>query len=77
MALPIEGKSVFLGRRVAVLTDGSRDDRGPEHSIFVGDLGPEVNEFVLVSISQPFPFLQIRQDHDRSHKWDVTRLRVC
>ena len=30
----------------------SRDDRGPEHSIFVGDLGPEVNEFVLVSLFQ-------------------------
>jgi RNA recognition motif-containing protein len=30
----------------------SRDERGPEHSIFVGDLGPEVNEFVLVSLFQ-------------------------
>ena len=30
----------------------SRDDRGPEYSIFVGDLGPEVNEFVLVSLFQ-------------------------
>ncbi|OIW34350.1 RNA-binding domain-containing protein [Coniochaeta ligniaria NRRL 30616] len=29
-----------------------RDDRGPEFSIFVGDLGPEVNEFVLVSLFQ-------------------------
>ncbi|KAF3160353.1 hypothetical protein TWF788_003185 [Orbilia oligospora] len=29
-----------------------RDDRGPEYSIFVGDLGPEVNEFVLVSLFQ-------------------------
>src|SRR4051812_16987856 len=28
------------------------DDRGPEFSIFVGDLGPEVNEFVLVSLFQ-------------------------
>jgi RNA recognition motif-containing protein len=28
------------------------DDRGPEYSIFVGDLGPEVNEFVLVSLFQ-------------------------
>lgn len=28
------------------------NDRGPEHSIFVGDLGPEVNEFVLVSLFQ-------------------------
>ena len=34
------------------LTCGSRDDRGPEFSIFVGDLGPEVNEFVLVSLFQ-------------------------
>ncbi|KAH8657589.1 hypothetical protein BGZ60DRAFT_134403 [Tricladium varicosporioides] len=30
----------------------SRDDRGPEFSIFVGDLGPEVNEYVLVSLFQ-------------------------
>ncbi|KAK7734793.1 hypothetical protein SLS63_004213 [Diaporthe eres] len=29
-----------------------RDERGPEFSIFVGDLGPEVNEFVLVSLFQ-------------------------
>ncbi|PSR81283.1 hypothetical protein BD289DRAFT_372831 [Coniella lustricola] len=29
-----------------------RDDRGPEYSIFVGDLGPEVTEFVLVSLFQ-------------------------
>lgn len=28
------------------------DDRSPEFSIFVGDLGPEVNEFVLVSLFQ-------------------------
>ena len=28
------------------------DDRGPEYSIFVGDLGPEVTEFVLVSLFQ-------------------------
>src|SRR2546423_2415133 len=34
------------------LTIPSRDDRGPEYSIFVGDLGPEVNEFVLVSLFQ-------------------------
>ncbi|TGZ83553.1 RNA-binding domain-containing protein [Ascodesmis nigricans] len=33
------------------LTD-RRDDRGPEYSIFVGDLGPEVNEYVLVSLFQ-------------------------
>lgn len=30
----------------------NRDDRGPEYSIFVGDLGPEVNEYVLVSLFQ-------------------------
>ncbi|OLL24868.1 putative RNA-binding protein [Neolecta irregularis DAH-3] len=29
-----------------------RDDRGPEFSIFVGDLGPETNEFVLLNIFQ-------------------------
>ncbi|RDW63925.1 RNA-binding-containing protein [Coleophoma crateriformis] len=29
-----------------------RDERGPEFSIFVGDLGPEVNEYVLVSLFQ-------------------------
>ncbi|KAL1848808.1 hypothetical protein Plec18167_004407 [Paecilomyces lecythidis] len=34
------------------LADRSRDDRGPEYSIFVGDLGPEVNEYVLVSLFQ-------------------------
>lgn len=28
------------------------DDRGPEYSIFVGDLGPEVNEYVLVALFQ-------------------------
>ena len=35
-----------------ILKFQSRDDRGPEFSIFVGDLGPEVNEFVLVSLFQ-------------------------
>ena len=25
-----------------------RDDHGPEFSIFVGDLGPEVNEWMLL-----------------------------
>jgi len=34
------------------LTDQRRDERGPEFSIFVGDLGPEVNEFVLVQLFQ-------------------------
>ncbi|CAG8529692.1 16904_t:CDS:2 [Funneliformis mosseae] len=33
------------------LTD-RKDDRGPEFSIFVGDLGPEVNEWMLVSVFQ-------------------------
>ncbi|KAF2857127.1 RNA-binding domain-containing protein [Piedraia hortae CBS 480.64] len=32
------------------LNDRTRDDRGPEHSIFVGDLGPEVTEYVLNSV---------------------------
>ena len=36
----------------SLLIFSSRDDRGPEYSIFVGDLGPEVNEFVLVSLFQ-------------------------
>lgn len=35
-----------------MLNGRSRDERGPEHSIFVGDLGPEVNEYVLVSLFQ-------------------------
>ena len=30
----------------------SRDDRGPEYSIFIGDLGPEANDFVFVSLFQ-------------------------
>lgn len=34
------------------LADRNQNDRGPEHSIFVGDLGPEVNEYVLVSLFQ-------------------------
>ncbi|EAS29010.3 mRNA binding post-transcriptional regulator [Coccidioides immitis RS] len=34
------------------LSDRSREDRTPEYSIFVGDLGPEVNEYVLVSLFQ-------------------------
>jgi len=29
-----------------------RDERGPEYSIFVGDLGPEVNEIALLNIFQ-------------------------
>jgi RNA recognition motif-containing protein len=33
-------------------TSYSRDERGPEFSIFVGDLGPEVTEFVLVQLFQ-------------------------
>jgi RNA recognition motif-containing protein len=35
-----------------IANNRSSDDRGPEYSIFVGDLGPEVNEFVLVSLFQ-------------------------
>lgn len=34
------------------LSDRNRDERGPEFSIFVGDLGPEVNEYVLHSVFQ-------------------------
>jgi len=34
------------------LADRSRDERGPEYSIFVGDLGPEVTEHVLVQLFQ-------------------------
>jgi RNA recognition motif-containing protein len=34
------------------LTIDSRDDRGPEFSIFVGNLESEVNEYVLVSLFQ-------------------------
>ncbi|TPX70911.1 hypothetical protein SpCBS45565_g01390 [Spizellomyces sp. 'palustris'] len=31
---------------------GGSDDRGPEYSIFVGDLGPEVTDFMLLSTFQ-------------------------
>ncbi|KXL46091.1 MAG: hypothetical protein FE78DRAFT_146865, partial [Acidomyces sp. 'richmondensis'] len=31
---------------------GDGADRGPEYSVFVGDLGPEVNEYVLMSLFQ-------------------------
>lgn len=48
----IEGMSVDSEQHLFVLIGCSRDDRGPEHSIFVGDLGPEVNEFVLVALFQ-------------------------
>jgi len=34
------------------LGDRPRDDRGPEFSIFVGDIGPEVTEWMLVSLFQ-------------------------
>jgi RNA recognition motif-containing protein len=40
------------GGGLADRSENSRDDRGPEYSIFVGDLGPEVTEFVLVSLFQ-------------------------
>jgi RNA recognition motif-containing protein len=58
-ALSLNGQPVPNSTRVFKLNWASggglvdrRDDRGPEYSIFVGDLGPEVNEFVLVSLFQ-------------------------
>ncbi|KAK4672764.1 hypothetical protein QC763_105920 [Podospora pseudopauciseta] len=58
-ALALNGTPVPNSQRVFKLNWASggglvdrRDDRGPEYSIFVGDLGPEVNEFVLVSLFQ-------------------------
>ncbi|KAM7200224.1 hypothetical protein V8F20_005442 [Naviculisporaceae sp. PSN 640] len=58
-ALNLNGTAVPNSSRVFKLNWASggglidrRDDRGPEYSIFVGDLGPEVNEFVLVSLFQ-------------------------
>jgi RNA recognition motif-containing protein len=58
-ALTLNGTPVPGSTRVFKLNWASggglvdrRDDRGPEYSIFVGDLGPEVNEFVLVSLFQ-------------------------
>ncbi|KAL2154559.1 hypothetical protein VTH82DRAFT_3235 [Thermothelomyces myriococcoides] len=58
-ALTLNGTPVPNSTRVFKLNWASggglvdrRDDRGPEYSIFVGDLGPEVNEFVLVSLFQ-------------------------
>jgi RNA recognition motif-containing protein len=58
-ALTLNGTPVPNSSRVFKLNWASggglvdrRDDRGPEFSIFVGDLGPEVNEFVLVSLFQ-------------------------
>jgi RNA recognition motif-containing protein len=58
-ALGLSGTQVPNSTRVFKLNWASggglvdrRDDRGPEYSIFVGDLGPEVNEFVLVSLFQ-------------------------
>ncbi|KAL2271403.1 hypothetical protein VTJ83DRAFT_774 [Remersonia thermophila] len=58
-ALALNGTPVPNSTRVFKLNWASggglvdrRDDRGPEYSIFVGDLGPEVNEFVLVSLFQ-------------------------
>lgn len=58
-ALSLNGTPVPNSTRVFKLNWASggglvdrRDDRGPEFSIFVGDLGPEVNEFVLVSLFQ-------------------------
>ncbi|KAK4239403.1 hypothetical protein C8A03DRAFT_42948 [Achaetomium macrosporum] len=58
-ALNLNGNPVPGSSRVFKLNWASggglvdrRDDRGPEYSIFVGDLGPEVNEYVLVSLFQ-------------------------
>ncbi|ENH63203.1 Putative RNA-binding protein C23E6.01c [Fusarium oxysporum f. sp. cubense race 1] len=58
-ALGMNGKPVPNSQRSFKLNWASggglvdrRDDRGPEYSIFVGDLGPEVNEYVLVSLFQ-------------------------
>jgi RNA recognition motif-containing protein len=58
-ALALNGNPVPNSSRVFKLNWASggglvdrRDERGPEFSIFVGDLGPEVNEFVLVSLFQ-------------------------
>ncbi|TDZ13748.1 putative RNA-binding protein [Colletotrichum sidae] len=58
-ALQLNGTAVPNSTRVFKLNWASgggindrRDDRGPEFSIFVGDLGPEVNEYVLVSLFQ-------------------------
>ncbi|KAL2885517.1 hypothetical protein HOO65_080467 [Ceratocystis lukuohia] len=58
-ALGLNGSPVPNSSRVFKLNWASggglvdrRDDRGPEFSIFVGDLGPEVNEYVLVSLFQ-------------------------
>ncbi|KAF9773140.1 hypothetical protein IL306_009102 [Fusarium sp. DS 682] len=58
-ALSMNGKPVPNSNRSFKLNWASggglvdrRDDRGPEYSIFVGDLGPEVNEYVLVSLFQ-------------------------
>jgi RNA recognition motif-containing protein len=52
-----ESRFIFLNSYARRIFDKhadkySSDDRGPEYSIFVGDLGPEVNEYVLVSLFQ-------------------------
>lgn len=50
-----DGSLILLYPTTAILerlTMYFSDERGPEFSIFVGDLGPEVNEFVLVSLFQ-------------------------
>jgi RNA recognition motif-containing protein len=50
-AASFEPRSDAMTRQL--LTERSTsEDRGPEYSIFVGDLGPEVNEYVLVSLFQ-------------------------
>jgi RNA recognition motif-containing protein len=59
-AITLNGQSMPNSNRVFKLNwasgggiaERSREDRGPEYSIFVGDLGPDVNEQVLLGIFQ-------------------------
>ena len=53
VALPTASSfSTHLNPPQPQLTLCSREERGPEFSIFVGDLGPEVNVYVLYSLFQ-------------------------
>jgi RNA recognition motif-containing protein len=47
-----EYNAYVLFNRILADVKPHSEDRGPEYSIFVGDLGPEVNEYVLVSLFQ-------------------------
>lgn len=47
-----EEEEMKLFRRVRIKTEIRVDDRGPEYSILVSNLGREVNEYVLVSLFQ-------------------------